>query len=82
MSPLQKQNILEYIGHRLRNIREQQHLSLKDVEVKSDGKWKTSIMGFYERGNRSISIAKLKELSDFYGAPIHWFLPTSTNIRS
>lgn len=59
------------VSARLRKIRLQQNLTLKQVEIKSRGKWKAVVVGSYERGNRSLSVAKAAELCDFYGVPLH-----------
>jgi len=66
-----------YIGERLRNVREQQGLTLHDVEVKSNGKFKGSAVGMYERGDRSLTAARLNELATFYQVPTYWFYPNA-----
>jgi len=58
------------ISKRLRQIRKQQNLTLKQVEIRSRGKWKAVVIGSYERGTRSLSIAKAKSLCEFYGVPL------------
>lgn len=63
------------IGQRLRNIRRQQGLSLADVQERSNGHWKAVVIGAYERGDRSVSIARLAELARFYGVPLVDLLP-------
>lgn len=63
------------LGERLRAIRAQQDLTLQDVEELSDGRWKAVVIGSYERGDRAITIAKLAELSRFYGVPLADLLP-------
>ncbi|WP_130651196.1 helix-turn-helix domain-containing protein [Egicoccus halophilus] len=64
------------IGDRLRDIRHQQGLSLADVEVRSDGRWKAVVVGAYERGDRAVTISRLAELAGFYGVPIASLLPS------
>lgn len=59
------------VSIRLRQIRLQQNLTLKQVEIKSRGKWKAVVVGSYERGNRSLSVAKAAQLCDFYGVPLN-----------
>jgi transcriptional regulator with XRE-family HTH domain len=44
----------EQVGERLRNIRLQKGLSLHDVEQHSSKEFKASVLGAYERGERSI----------------------------
>ncbi|MGA1401798.1 MAG: helix-turn-helix domain-containing protein [Candidatus Nanopelagicaceae bacterium] len=58
------------ISQRLRQIRKQQNLTLKQVEIRSRGKWKAVVIGSYERGTRSLSISKAKSLCEFYGVPL------------
>lgn len=65
------------LGERLRNVRQQQGLSLHDVESNSDGRMKASVVGAYERGERAISVARLRALADFYRVPIARLLPES-----
>jgi transcriptional regulator with XRE-family HTH domain len=71
------------LGGRLRAIRQQQGLTLQQVEEVSAGKWKAVVVGSYERGDRAVSVAKLAELSEFYNVPVSELLPkediTATN---
>lgn len=64
------------LGSRLRAIRQQQGLTLQEVEDRSQGHWKAVVVGSYERGDRALSVAKLAELGKFYGVPISELLPT------
>ena len=43
--------------------------SLADVEIASDGEFKASAVGAYERGERSISAVRLARLAELYGIP-------------
>lgn len=63
------------LGSRLRAIRQQQGLTLQQVEELSQGKWKAVVVGSYERGDRAVSVAKLAELGDFYNVPVSELLP-------
>jgi transcriptional regulator with XRE-family HTH domain len=63
------------LGGRLRAIRQQQGLTLQQVEEVSAGKWKAVVVGSYERGDRAVSVAKLAELSEFYNVPVSELLP-------
>ncbi|HYN17050.1 MAG TPA: transcriptional regulator, partial [Actinomycetes bacterium] len=65
----------EQVGERLRNIRLQKGLSLHDVEERSDKEFKASVLGAYERGERSISVPRLQRLAIFYGVPVDHLLP-------
>lgn len=62
-----------HIGARLKHIRRQQGFTLKQIEIKSRGKWKAVVIGSYERGTRSLSVAKAEELARFYGVPLSAF---------
>jgi transcriptional regulator with XRE-family HTH domain len=55
------------VGERLRRVRVELGLSLQDVERRSDGRWKSAVVGSYERGDRNISATRLLELAEFYG---------------
>lgn len=63
------------LGSRLRAIRQQQGLTLQQVEETSQGKWKAVVVGSYERGDRAVSVAKLHELSEFFNVPVSELLP-------
>lgn len=65
----------ESLGERLRNVRTQQNLSLHDVERMSEGEYKASVLGAYERGERSVSVARLRGLADFYRVPLTELMP-------
>lgn len=61
---------VEEVGRRLRAIRRQQRLSLEEVEQRSLGRWSASAIGAYERGYRTLSLGRLRELAEFYNVPI------------
>lgn len=63
------------VGERLRNIRTQKGMSLHDVQEASGGRWKAAVVGAYERGDRNVTVARLRELAEFYGVPISEVLP-------
>ena len=63
------------LGNRLRAIRQQQGLTLQQVEELSEGKWKAVVVGSYERGDRAVSVSKLAELGEFYNVPVSELLP-------
>lgn len=63
------------VGDRLRNVRFQKGLSLHDVEISSNDEFKASVLGAYERGERSISVPRLQRLARFYGVPVDQLLP-------
>lgn len=63
------------VGARLRSVRRQKGLSLEAMEEQSEGEFRASILGAYERGQRRISVRRLQRLADLYGVPIEHFLP-------
>lgn len=63
------------VGRRLRAIRKQKGLSLQDVEAISEQEFKASVLGAYERGERSLSLPRMQRLAGFYGVPIDQLLP-------
>jgi transcriptional regulator with XRE-family HTH domain len=68
----------QQVGERLRNIRLQKGLSLHDVEERSTKEFKASVLGAYERGERSISVPRLQRLAMFYSVPVDHLLPRAT----
>jgi transcriptional regulator with XRE-family HTH domain len=63
------------LGKRLREVRKGLGLSLAAVEEKSGGRWSGVVVGSYERGDRSITIARLHGLCAFYGMSPSAVLP-------
>jgi transcriptional regulator with XRE-family HTH domain len=72
----------ERLGSRLRRIRQQQDLSLADVETMSEGTWKAVVVGAYERGDRAVTVARLAGLAEFYGVPLAELLPGARRERT
>lgn len=66
----------EAVGRRLRSIRKQKGLSLQDVEADSEQEFKASVLGAYERGERSLSLPRMQRLAAFYGVPVDQLLPS------
>src|ERR1700690_4443832 len=66
-----------HVGERLRNIRRQQGLSLQAVEEASAREFKASVLGAYERGERTISVLRLQRLARLYGVPVDQLLPST-----
>ena len=54
---------------RLRAIRKSKGLTLSQVSTQSKGALSAIALGSYERGDRSLSVAKLFELSELYALP-------------
>jgi len=65
----------EMVGKRLRSIRKQRGLSLQDVQRLSEQEFKAAVLGAYERGERSLSVPRLRRLARFYTVPIAQLLP-------
>jgi transcriptional regulator with XRE-family HTH domain len=65
----------EMVGARLRSIRKQRGLSLQDVQRLSAGEFKAAVVGAYERGERSLSLPRLRRLAAFFQVPIGQFIP-------
>ena len=67
------------VGERLRSVRKQKRLSLQAVEAASSQEFKASVLGAYERGERSISVPRLQRLAEFYNVPVDQLLPRDVN---
>lgn len=63
------------LGQRLRAARRQRGWSLGDVETRTDGEFKASVVGAYERGERAISVQRFVRLAHSYGVPASELLP-------
>ncbi|MEZ5320656.1 MAG: transcriptional regulator [Microthrixaceae bacterium] len=68
------------VGERLRDIRRQKRLSLQEVEAQSGQEFKASVLGAYERGERSISVPRLQRLALFYKVPVDQLLPYGDDV--
>jgi transcriptional regulator with XRE-family HTH domain len=63
------------LGQRIRQIRQQRSLSLHEVEARTGEEFKSSVLGAYERGERSLSVGRLMRLAAFYEVPVDQMLP-------
>lgn len=63
------------LGQRLRAVRLQQEMSLHDVDARSRGRFKASVVGAYERGERAMSLDRLVALAAFYRVPLTELVP-------
>jgi transcriptional regulator with XRE-family HTH domain len=63
------------VGARLRAVRRQKRLSLQAVEKASRLEFKASVLGAYERGERTISVPRLQRLATLYRVPVDQLLP-------
>lgn len=55
------------LGQRLRVARRQRGWSLGEVETNTDGEFKASVVGAYERGERAISVQRFVRIAEVYG---------------
>lgn len=62
------------VAQRLRELRNQRGFTLDEFEKFTDGAVKAVVMGSYERGARSISIARLSQLASYLGVSLQYFL--------
>jgi transcriptional regulator with XRE-family HTH domain len=67
------------LGQRLRAARRQRGWSLGEVEDQTEGEFKASVVGAYERGERAISVQRFARLSEVYGIPPSDLLPAVTS---
>jgi transcriptional regulator with XRE-family HTH domain len=65
------------VGERLRQVRQRKRLSLQGVELLSTKEFKASVLGAYERGDRIISVPRLRRLAVLYDVPVDALLPAS-----
>jgi transcriptional regulator with XRE-family HTH domain len=65
---------MEEIAARLRSIRLSRNLTLADVEAKSHKQLRAVALGSYERGDRTLSVKKAAQLSEFYDVPLSYLL--------
>ncbi|MBN9609768.1 MAG: helix-turn-helix domain-containing protein [Actinobacteria bacterium] len=64
------------LGARLREARRQRGLTLQNVESGSAGAFTSVTLSSYERGDRTMSVARLVDLASFYGVPPAELLPS------
>ena len=72
----------EKLGRTLRGIRVKRKWSLKDFERASEGRIKDVVLGSYERGARSISVANLQIIADTYQIPVSAFFGENQELHS
>src|SRR4051812_40555809 len=68
----------EQLGLQMRTVRKGLRLSLHKVAEMSQGEFRSSVLGAYERGDRRITVERLHRLSEIYGEPIDRMLPAGT----
>lgn len=62
------------IAHRIRILRLERGWSLADVERFSRGSLKAVVLGSYERGDRSLSLARTIEIAGIFSIPLQHLL--------
>jgi len=70
------------LGTRLRAARRQRGWSLGEIEALTEGEFKASVVGAYERGERAISVQRFVRLAEVYGVPASDLLPIITDSDS
>lgn len=65
------------LGQKLRAARRHRGWSLGEVEANTEGEFKASVVGAYERGERAISVQRFVALSDIYGVVPADLLPAT-----
>lgn len=70
------------LGERLRRARKARGWSLVEVEEATKGEFKASVMGAYERGERSLSVSRLCRLADLYRVSPASLLPTAVELEA
>ena len=63
------------VGERLRAVRRQRGLSLEAVDRASNREFKDSALSAYERGDRTISVPRLRRLAQLYETTVDDLLP-------
>lgn len=69
------------LGARLRAVRERLGLTRRDVERQSQGRWKAATVASYEAGARTLTVERLAELADFYGASVAELLGSPNSVE-
>jgi transcriptional regulator with XRE-family HTH domain len=72
----------EKLGENLRKVRRQQRLALREVEEASEHEFRASVLGAYERGERTISVPRLHRLARLYKVPVDQLLPSTGLART
>jgi transcriptional regulator with XRE-family HTH domain len=69
------------LGERLRAARKRRGWSLHDVEKYSNSEFKSSVLGAYERGERTVSVQRLHRLSQLYAVDVVQLIPISPEVE-
>ena len=63
------------LGRRLRAVRRQRGMTLRQVQKQSAGRWTVEVASSYERAHRAVTVTRLAELAEFYGLTTAELLP-------
>jgi transcriptional regulator with XRE-family HTH domain len=72
----------QVLGKRLRAARRRRGWSLHEVEAQSGDEFKASVLGAYERGERTLSVARLFSLAELYGVNPAHVLPSQEDLAA
>ena len=64
------------VGQRIRILRRQKGWTLNECQLRSQGRVKAVTLASYERGERSISLARLALIAELFNVSIEYFLVT------
>jgi transcriptional regulator with XRE-family HTH domain len=67
------------LGQRLRAARRRRGWSLGEVETNTQGEFKASVSGAYERGERAISVQRFVRLAEMYAVSAGELLPAAAS---
>lgn len=67
------------LGQRLRAARRRRGWSLGEVETNTQGEFKASVLGAYERGERAISVQRFVRLAEMYAVSASELLPAAAS---
>lgn len=70
------------LGERLRAARRRRGWSLHEVERTSGNEFKSSVLGAYERGERSISVQRLHRLAQIYSMEVAHLIPSADEVAN
>lgn len=70
------------LGSKIRRARRARGWSLIDVEDVTEGEFKASVLGAYERGERTLSVSRLSRLAELYEVNVSDLIPTMRSMPS
>ncbi len=70
------------LGSKIRRARRAKGWSLIDVEDVTEGEFKASVLGAYERGERTLSVSRLSRLAELYEVNVADLIPTMRSMPS